>query len=82
MPLTAQMKTAALRALEERRAHRPKRIDNAALHAGSPMYYYCTSCGWLADTLPENWFLGKPKSLCGECQAMHDLGWLSPTDGK
>lgn len=76
MPLTAQIKRAALTALEERRAHRPTQIDNVSLRAGSPMYYYCTSCGWLADTLPENWFMARPRKLCGECQALQDNGWL------
>ena len=67
-----------LEALRQRRAHPPKQIDNASLYAGSPMYYYCTSCGHVADKLPENWDpqFTRPKQLCDECQNLKDLGWL------
>jgi len=75
MPLTTQGKEVALAALQQRRARPPIRIDNASLHAGNPMYYYCKSCGTLADILPEN-HIGRPKQLCFECQALKDCGWL------
>lgn len=55
--------------LEERRASAPEQIDNASLPAGSPMYYYCKSCGHLSDTKPENWFRGLPKRYCAWCIA-------------
>ena len=50
-----------------------KRVDNASLPAGSPMYFYCLSCG---DDIvvPEN-YVTRP-SLCPECRVMKDLGWL------
>lgn len=73
---TQQGKEAALEALKERRANPPKKIDNASLHAGSPMYFYCKSCGHLADTLPESYFLSTPKKFCDECSALKDIGWL------
>ena len=73
---TQQGKAFALAALCKRREDKGEQIANASLPAGSPMYYYCKSCGALADTLPENWFLGSPKKLCDECQALKDLGWL------
>ena len=66
----------ALEALEKRRKeNRGKKTDNSSLRAGSTMYFYCKSCGALADTLPEM-YTSIPKSLCGECQALKDLGWL------
>lgn len=65
----------SLEALKDRRAHPPEQIDNASLYAGSPMYFYCRSCGWLADTKPEE-YLTSPKKLCDACQRMKDLGWL------
>lgn len=40
------------------------------------MYYYCMSCGHLADVKEESWFLNRPKKLCEECQALQDCGWL------
>jgi len=64
-----------LQRLRERRANPPKQIDNASLPAGAPMYYYCISCGHLADKKPEVWIL-PPKRLCDECQELKDLGWL------
>ncbi len=80
VPATRGGKDFALAALEKRReqAKKEKQIDNGALHAGSPMYYYCKSCGLLADTMPELWDtrLTQPKKLCDECQALKDAGWL------
>lgn len=75
MATTTQGKTAALKALAKRRKNQPRQVDNASLYAGSPMYYYCKSCGHEADVLPEG-HLGRPRQLCGECQALKDLGWL------
>lgn len=72
---TMEGKEAALKALEERRDNRPEPIDNSSLPAGSPMHYYCVSCGHKSDTLPEA-HVTPPKKLCDECQALSDLGWL------
>lgn len=74
-PATVHGREAALQALRERRANQPEQIYNASLPAGSPMYYYCDSCGHLADTLPEA-HVSTPRSFCDECQALQDLGWL------
>ena len=73
---TQKGKKFALKALQKRRANPPKQIDNLSLYAGSPMYFYCKSCGHLADTLQENYFLSTPKKLCDECYALKDMGWL------
>ena len=75
---TQQGKEMALQALAERRQENAakEKIDNANLPAGSSMYYYCISCGGLADVKNEGWFLYPPKKLCDECQALKDLGWL------
>lgn len=72
---TVHGRDAALQALEERRANQPEQINNASLPAGSPMYYYCISCGHHADTLPEA-HASTPQTLCDECQALQNLGWL------
>jgi hypothetical protein len=76
MPLaTEQGKEHALKQLEERRANPPERIDNSSLMAGSPMYFYCISCGHLSDTKDES-FTSPIKRLCPECFALQSLGWL------
>jgi hypothetical protein len=69
-------KAEAVKALRERRKHPPNQIDNSSLYAGSDMYYYCISCGALADQLPET-HMSRPKKLCNECQEMKDNGWLN-----
>jgi hypothetical protein len=74
MPV-ATGKAKALAALKRRRQHPPERVDNSSLPAGYPMYFYCVSCGDLADTLPES-YTTRPKQLCGECQRLKELGWL------
>ena len=75
MPATTQGKETALKALAERRASKPDRIDNSSLPAGSPMFFYCVTCGHLSDTKPES-YTSVPKSLCAECQALKQAGWL------
>jgi len=72
---TEKGKDFALKSLAERRNNKPIPIHNASLYAGSPMYYYCVSCGHKSDVLSESHFC-KPKSLCKECQALKDCGWL------
>lgn len=49
-------------------------IDNSALWAGSPMYYYCKYCGVPTDTKPETW-ISQPKTVCDDCQTLIELGW-------
>jgi hypothetical protein len=68
-------KAEALKALEQRRKNPPKQIDNSRLYAGSPMYFYCQSCGYQSDILPEA-YIGTPRKLCDDCQRLKDLGWL------
>lgn len=74
---TQKGKAFALKALAQRRKAnaKKKQIDNAALPAGSSMYFYCISCKGLADTKPES-YVTPPKKLCDECKALQDLGWL------
>lgn len=57
--------------LEQRRASAPEQIDNATLHAGSPMFYYCHGCGHQVAELPEDWWRHPPPVLCDWCKA-HD----------
>jgi len=72
---TENGKDFAIAQLNKRRQTKPTQIDNGRLPAGSPMYFYCHSCGHLAATLPES-FIGRPPRMCGECEAMKALGWL------
>lgn len=72
---TEQGKEHALAELKKRRENKPEQVNNASLPAGSPMYFYCKSCGHLADTKPESYFT-PVKQLCGECRALKDCGWL------
>jgi hypothetical protein len=74
-PLTTQGKDKALRGLAHRRNHKPKQIDNASLPAGMAMYFYCVSCGHLSDIKGEL-YTDTVKKLCGECQALKEMGWL------
>lgn len=69
-------KKAALEALRKRRENMPEKINNSSLPAGSPMYFYCISCGHTSDVLPENYFISTPKKLCQECSVLKELGWL------
>jgi hypothetical protein len=77
MPLiTEQGKEVALTALKDRRARNKdrKRVNNASLYAGSPMYYYCNGCGE-GMVLSESHLCPAP-TLCEECKALKNLGWL------
>jgi hypothetical protein len=75
-PITEQIRLSALESLAQRRANPIQRVDNGELVAGSPLYFYCKSCGWLSDVMPENYFVGQPRRLCSECQGMKEMGWL------
>jgi hypothetical protein len=57
--------------LEQRRASAPEHVDNAALPAGSPMFYYCHGCGHQLAELSEDWWWHPPPALCEWCKA-HD----------
>jgi transcription elongation factor Elf1 len=72
---TEKGKEFALEALQKRREKNSKkeRVNNSSLSAGSPMYFYCPSCGE-EIVVPEN-YIDRPK-LCEECQALKILGWL------
>jgi hypothetical protein len=67
----------ALRQLEARRSKNAgrKRVDNSALPAGSPMTYYCRSCGDISGVLPEAHSEPVP-DLCGRCFSLKHRGWL------
>lgn len=59
----------------KRYAAQIEKIDNAGLHAGQPMYFYCKTCGIPTEVLPED-YLFPPMTLCSQCQGMKDEGWL------
>jgi DNA replicative helicase MCM subunit Mcm2 (Cdc46/Mcm family) len=52
-----------------------KQIENANLHAGSPMYFYCTCCGVQTEVLKED-FMFRPYAKCSQCFGMDQMGWL------
>ena len=53
-----------------------KQVDNSALPAGSPMYYYCQGCGILVATQSESWCGPAPTRYCDSCQILVDHGML------
>jgi hypothetical protein len=55
--------------LEARREHNAgQQVDNSTLYAGSPMYYYCETCGTHVATKPEGWWQDPPPSYCASCK--------------
>ena len=72
----ALTKKGALAALAVRRKANAKRkkINNDELPAGAPMYFYCLTCD--AEIIVPESYQTRSK-LCGDCQALKDLGWLA-----
>lgn len=52
-----------------------EKVDNAGLHAGSPMYFYCRHCGIPTEVLPED-YLFPPQRDCSQCTGLQSQGWL------
>lgn len=50
-------------------------IDNHALPAGKPMFFYCKECGIQTETLPED-YLFQPYQHCSQCKGLMTEGWL------
>jgi len=48
--------------------------NNAMMHAGSPMYYYCQICDQ-EMILPESHTCPAP-THCDECKSMKNKGWI------
>ena len=46
-----------------------EKINNGDLQAGSPMYYYCDSCGIPTEMLPED-YLFPPYNNCSQCEGL------------
>lgn len=67
---------ALVKVAERKKRNAPKKIDNARLPAGSPMYYYCHGCDTLLVVKPEDWVDDPPPKLCGECASLKERGWL------
>lgn len=63
--------TMALGRLAARLTSKPTPVDNSALYAGSPMFFYCKLCGHLADQKPEN-YLTPPAKYCGACRELKE----------
>ncbi len=68
-------KAIALAALAKRKKENKnrKRIDNEKLYAGSPMYFYCRSCG-AEFSVPEN-YTSRPYD-CDACIELKEKGWI------
>lgn len=58
-----------------------KKIDNASLMAGEPMYFYCKHCDVLIEALEEE-YLFPPYSLCSQCEGLREEGWLEEAKDK
>ncbi len=52
-----------------------EKVDNAALHAGAPMYFYCRHCGLPTEMLPED-YVFPPITECSRCRGLRNEGWL------
>jgi hypothetical protein len=63
-------------ALAERRASAPEKIRNEDLPAGSPIYYYCKSCGHQTAILAEGWIYNPPPKYCDFCTLIREAGWV------
>jgi hypothetical protein len=57
-----------------------KQIDNSTLYAGSPMYYYCQTCGAHVSTKPEGWWQDPPPKHCAPCKDLLADGVISHDD--
>lgn len=69
-------KTARAQLANRRARHKnQKRIDNGALPAGSPMYYYCRGCGAPFEPWPEAHLDPAPR-YCVPCWALAQHGLL------
>lgn len=58
-------------------ADKQPRVDNSRLYAGSPMFYYCKSCGTLVAVLPET-HVERPPQLCHGCRFLRDHALMPP----
>lgn len=52
-----------------------QKIDNAGLHAGSPMYFYCKYCKSPTEVLPED-YIFPPFKTCSQCYGLEEHGWI------
>jgi|GEM_PF-3256399 len=52
-----------------------EKVDNSALHAGAPMYFYCRHCGLPTEILPED-YVFPPTTECSQCRGLKIEGWL------
>ena len=60
----------ALQVFEERKERNRgiERVDNARLHAGSPMFYYCQACG--GEMVRSETHFGAAPTHCPPCEAL------------
>lgn len=52
-----------------------EKVDNSALHAGAPMYFYCRHCGLPTEILPED-YVFPPITECSQSRGLKTEGWL------
>ena len=73
--LNDTVRKAALEALAQRKRTAPAPVDQSTLIAGSPMTFYCRTCGHVCDTKQED-YLFPPYKHCSECNWMIAAGWV------
>lgn len=72
---TPQEKKNALKTFDIRREKNKdiKRVNNASLYVGSPMYFYCITCG--EEMLEPEGYISR-STICSECRVLKELDWL------
>lgn len=70
-----EVKEEAIRQFRQRLKSRPEQVENASLHAGEPMYFYCEHCGVQTDLLNEE-YIFPPRQCCSQCQGIISMGFL------
>ena len=67
--------------LEERRTKNiDQQVNNSALPAGAPMYYYCHACGVQTAVKPEGWIDPPPPRYCDDCKTLINDGVIDRTN--
>jgi hypothetical protein len=61
--------------MRRRLAANIEKVNNSALHAGAPMYFYCCHCGLPTEILPED-YVFPPTTECSQCRGLKNEGWL------
>lgn len=66
----------AIKLFVRRAMNHPQPIDNSKLYAGSPMIFYCKTCGWVSDIKEEEYCFAV-RHTCSECDGLTETGWMT-----